>query len=168
MANLLTILRMVLAPAVMLALLRRGPHSRLAAALFLAGGLTDGLDGAFARASRTTSPLGRDLDPLADKHLVDGALVALATRGRVSWLLAGLLLLRDCAITLLRQRDSAALTPTRAARLKTALLYAGVFGLIAGPERPRLHSIAHALITAAVGLCLLSAGEYLWRLRGAS
>ncbi len=158
---------MVLAPAVMLALLRRGPHSRLAAALFLAGGLTDGLDGAFARASRTTSPLGRDLDPLADKLLVDGALVALATRGRVSWLLASPLLLRDCAITLLRQRDSAALTPSRTARLKTGLLYAGVFGLIASPEGSRLQGIAHAVTTTAVGLCLLSAGDYLWRLRRA-
>ncbi len=159
---------MVLAPAVMLALLRRGPNSRLAAALFCAGGLTDGLDGAFARASHTTSTLGRDLDPLADKLLVDGALVILARRGRAPWLLVGSLLLRDCVITLLRQRDSAALTPSRAARLKTALLYAGVFGLIAGPERSRLHRIAHALTTAAVGLCLLSAAEYLGRLRDAS
>ena len=47
----------------------------LAAALFLAAGLTDWLDGYLARRLGQTSPFGAFLDPVADKLIVAVALV---------------------------------------------------------------------------------------------
>lgn len=51
----------------------------LAAALFIIAGLTDILDGALARAWGVETTLGRIMDPFADKLLVIGALVFLAS-----------------------------------------------------------------------------------------
>ena len=53
----------------------------LAAALFLAAGLTDWLDGYLARRLGQTSPFGAFLDPVADKLIVAVALVNKMARG---------------------------------------------------------------------------------------
>jgi len=92
-ANLLTLLRLILVPFVILAILT-GRHT-LALALFAAAAFTDVLDGAVARRFRLATPLGAWLDPIADKCLLSGVFLALAGAGAVPWWLVFLVFGRD-------------------------------------------------------------------------
>ncbi|MGD9561769.1 MAG: CDP-alcohol phosphatidyltransferase family protein [Pyrinomonadaceae bacterium] len=73
--NLLTFLRMALIP-VFASLLYYG-YSGLALTMFLAAGVSDGLDGFIARRFKQESDLGTVLDPIADKLLMTSAFVLL-------------------------------------------------------------------------------------------
>ena len=77
-ANQLTVLRMILALAMFLALMQTNHASHVAAlALYLAAVLTDWVDGYVARRMKTISAFGKIADPIADKILVLGAFIAL-------------------------------------------------------------------------------------------
>jgi cardiolipin synthase (CMP-forming) len=78
-ANLLTLLRLVLVPFVIVAILDER-HVR-ALVLFACAASSDALDGAAARASGLTTRLGAYLDPVADKCLLSGVFLALAAAG---------------------------------------------------------------------------------------
>jgi cardiolipin synthase (CMP-forming) len=95
-ANLLTLLRLVLVPFVIFAILD-GRHT-LALALFAGAALTDLLDGAVARRFRLATPAGAWLDPVADKCLLSGAFLALAGAGMMPWWLVGIVFGRDLYI----------------------------------------------------------------------
>lgn len=78
LANRLTVVRVFLAIAVFMALRRPDPFFHLSAFfLFLAAILTDWIDGYVARKTHSISPFGKVLDPIADKILVLGTLLAL-------------------------------------------------------------------------------------------
>lgn len=66
--NLLTLLRICLAPFLVTAILES--RFTLSFALFVAAGLTDALDGALARLLKQRTVLGQYLDPVADKLLL--------------------------------------------------------------------------------------------------
>jgi len=95
-ANLLTILRLVLVPFVVSAILD-GRHF-LALALFAGAAVTDLLDGAVARRFRLATPVGAWLDPVVDKCLLSGVFLALACAGTVPWWLVFLIFGRDLYI----------------------------------------------------------------------
>ena len=95
-ANLLTLLRLVLVPFVILAILD-GRHT-LALALFAGAAFTDILDGAVARRFHLATQAGAWLDPVADKCLLSGAFLALAGAGAVPWWLVFIIFGRDLYI----------------------------------------------------------------------
>ena len=66
--NLLTLLRICLAPFLVAAVLEG--HFALSFGLFLVAGLTDALDGTLARLLKQRTMLGQYLDPVADKLLL--------------------------------------------------------------------------------------------------
>ncbi|MGO9775753.1 MAG: CDP-alcohol phosphatidyltransferase family protein [Terracidiphilus sp.] len=66
--NLLTLMRICLAPFLVAAILER--HFALSFGLFVGAGLTDALDGLLARYLKQRSMLGEYLDPVADKLLL--------------------------------------------------------------------------------------------------
>jgi cardiolipin synthase len=80
LANLLTVLRLMLIPAFVALVLYNDLSAALA--VFLAAGITDVLDGFVARRLRQSTPLGTILDPMADKLLVMTAFLLLALPGR--------------------------------------------------------------------------------------
>jgi cardiolipin synthase len=83
--NFFTVLRLVLVPAVIRAILL-GQHA-LALVLFACAAATDVLDGAAARRFHLTSQFGAYLDPIADKALLSGVFLALAISGNIpQWL----------------------------------------------------------------------------------
>jgi CDP-diacylglycerol--glycerol-3-phosphate 3-phosphatidyltransferase len=63
---------------------------------------TDGVDGALARRRNQVTDLGKLLDPIADKVLIGGALVALSLLGQVEWWVTIVILFREIAITVYR------------------------------------------------------------------
>ena len=78
--NYVTLLRIVLVgPFIWCLLHQHAPAWRLAGGvLFAVTALTDTLDGVLARVLKSQTPLGRFLDPLADKLLITSAMILLA------------------------------------------------------------------------------------------
>lgn len=112
----------------------------VALVLFALAAASDALDGAIARRSRDAGPRGALLDPLADKILVVGTLVALTAVG-TGWpvtVATALTALREGIVALLRVRAfglGIALSADRLAKLKTVAQMTGVALIIVG-ERP--------------------------------
>lgn len=96
--NLVTVIRIILIP-VFVILLVYGSFVWALAAFFLAG-VTDALDGYLARRLGEQTALGRFLDPLADKLLLNSAFVTLAALGTLPVWLVIIVLSRDLAITI--------------------------------------------------------------------
>jgi CDP-diacylglycerol--glycerol-3-phosphate 3-phosphatidyltransferase len=70
--------------------------------VFVIGISTDGIDGAIARRRGLITNLGKILDPIADKALIGGALVALSILGEVAWWATIAILVREVGITAYR------------------------------------------------------------------
>lgn len=98
----------------------------LAAALFAACMFTDWLDGFLARRWEVTSAFGRMLDPIADKLLVAGCLIAIAIISLGNPLVLGPALViigRDIFVSGIREHaanSNVILSPTKLAKWKTA------------------------------------------------
>lgn len=96
--NLLTLLRMCLAPFLVAAILEE--HYALSFGLFLAAGLTDALDGTLARLLKQRSTFGAYLDPVADKLLLSTLFLVLLHEGLMPVTVTVLVFGRDVGILL--------------------------------------------------------------------
>jgi CDP-diacylglycerol---glycerol-3-phosphate 3-phosphatidyltransferase len=137
----------------------------VALAVFVVAALSDALDGWLARRSGVTAR-GAFLDPLADKILVVGALLALAlaARGWPVTVVTILVALREGAVTLLRARAlgrGIALPADRVAKAKTVLEMVGV-ALIIVDGRPWA-VLGAGIVGLAFVLSLLNVPRYLSR-----
>ena len=84
--NLLTIGRLILIPVfVVLVLVSDGGHSWPAAIVFGVAGVTDQIDGWLARRWHVESEFGKIADPLADRLMIDAAVILLWHAGRLPW-----------------------------------------------------------------------------------
>lgn len=171
--TLLTLLRLCIAPIVMplmLGLLLPSESWCInggLAALFILFAATDFLDGYLARRWNVVTPLGRVLDPLADKCFLTMTLIALVQAGRLYYVWAMLLIgreffimgLRECAIVM-----GFSVPVCWHGKLKTALQMFVCGLLIAVPphlfERPFLHSVQTFCIALMLCGTILSAVAY--------
>lgn len=94
--NLITLGRLAAVPITIWLILQH--RLDMAFLLFLAAGISDGLDGWLARATNTRSAIGALLDPVADKALLVSVYVALAFIGVLPDWLAILVVFRDVVI----------------------------------------------------------------------
>lgn len=105
----LTLIRLILSPLVLpLLLVYFLPFNivwinALLAVLFILFGITDFFDGYLARKRKQVTPLGRVLDPLADKFLVYSTLIALLTVNKIYFYWVVLLIGRELFVVGLRQ-----------------------------------------------------------------
>jgi CDP-diacylglycerol--glycerol-3-phosphate 3-phosphatidyltransferase len=84
--NALTIVRLALIPLfVALVLASDGGYSWSAATVFLVAGITDQVDGFLARRWHVESGFGKIADPLADRLMIDAAVLLLWHAGRLPW-----------------------------------------------------------------------------------
>jgi CDP-diacylglycerol--glycerol-3-phosphate 3-phosphatidyltransferase len=84
--NALTVARLILVPIyVVLILTSDGGHSWPAAIVFGVAAVTDQVDGWLARRWRVESDFGKVADPLADRLMIDAAVVLLWHAGRLPW-----------------------------------------------------------------------------------
>ena len=94
--NALTVLRLALIPVfVVLVLAADGERSIVAALVFAFAGITDQVDGWLARRWGVESPFGKFADPLADRLMIDAAVVLLWLEGRLPWPALAVILARD-------------------------------------------------------------------------
>lgn len=102
-ANIITIVRILLIPAFMLAELSGSVTGRLIAlGIFILASITDGVDGYIARKYNQVTTLGKFLDPLADKLLVTSAMLIFVQNGVISAVAATIIIAREFAVTSLR------------------------------------------------------------------
>lgn len=106
----------------------------LSVLIFIIIMISDGVDGAIARKRGLITNLGKLLDPIADKALLGGALVALAILGEFSWWVTIVILVRELGITAYRfvvvQREVVA--ASSGGKLKT-ILQSVLIGSLASP-----------------------------------
>lgn len=96
--NLLTLLRICLAPFLVAAILER--HYAVGFCLFVVAGLTDALDGLLARALEQRSMIGHYLDPVADKLLLSTLFLVLWHQNLMPTTVTVLVFGRDVGILL--------------------------------------------------------------------
>jgi CDP-diacylglycerol--glycerol-3-phosphate 3-phosphatidyltransferase len=134
--NLLTFLRILMIPAVLILLERASPKACfLAAVVYSLAAITDFLDGYLARRQGLVSVLGKFLDPLADKLIVAAVLVWLVALGRIQAWVVVVLLSREITITALRSVASSEgliIAAGGGGKRKTALQMVGLICLIIG------------------------------------
>src|SRR5436305_11905087 len=83
----LTLVRLLLIPVfVALVLASDGGHSWAAAIVFGVAGVSDQVDGWLARRWHVESGFGKIADPLADRLMIDAAVIMLIHAGRLPWL----------------------------------------------------------------------------------
>ncbi|MGZ8702788.1 MAG: CDP-diacylglycerol--glycerol-3-phosphate 3-phosphatidyltransferase [Gaiellaceae bacterium] len=94
--NALTLLRLALVPVFIAVFASAGDGSSWAAGwIFLVAGVTDQVDGWLARRWRVESQFGKLLDPLADRLMIDAAVILLWLDDKMPWYGALIIVLRD-------------------------------------------------------------------------
>jgi cardiolipin synthase len=91
-------LRVVLLPAILWSILNE--HFNWALWMMVAAGVSDGIDGYLARLWNQRTTFGMYLDPIADKLLLSSSFLVLSMVEEVPWLVTGMVLFRDVAITI--------------------------------------------------------------------
>jgi CDP-diacylglycerol--glycerol-3-phosphate 3-phosphatidyltransferase len=164
--NILTVLRILMIPVIVVALLEETSEGDvIAAALFALAALTDGLDGYIARRQRQETAFGKLMDPLADKLLVTAALISLVSLDRVAAWVAMVIIAREFAVTGLRSvaaERGVVISASWLGKAKTGLQVAAIIGLIAFEPTPVGVDI---LVYAAVAMTVISGADYFLGLR---
>jgi CDP-diacylglycerol--glycerol-3-phosphate 3-phosphatidyltransferase len=180
LANLITIVRILLAPLFFWLLLaddgRGGTLRWIATALFVLAIATDGVDGHLARRRNLVTNVGILLDPIADKVLIGGALVALSVLAELPWWVSVLILVREVGITVFRfiaLRDRV-IPASRGGKLKTIIQSVAISVLLAplpaladavglDAAVPWIVGFGVALMSLAVVLTVVTGADYLWQ-----
>lgn len=165
--NLITGLRILLVAPFLWALLTE--HYGIALLLFVIAGVSDALDGFLAKYFGWTSELGGLLDPIADKLLLMGAILALGWLNELPGWLVALVILRDLVIVggalsyylLIERFEAAPLIISKLNTLVQLMLVCAVivhYGMIPLPEMLLTGLIALTGLTT-----LWSGAAYIWQ-----
>jgi CDP-diacylglycerol--glycerol-3-phosphate 3-phosphatidyltransferase len=164
--NILTVLRIMLVPALVVALLGN-THAGdvLAAIVFALASLTDFVDGYLARTRAEITTFGKLMDPLADKLLIVAALISLVSLHRLAAWIAMVIIARELAVTVLRLGATQAgvvIAASSFGKAKTCLQIAAILAVIAVPGQPLWVT---ALLYVTVLVTVLSGLDYCFGLR---
>lgn len=160
-ANAITFARLLLTPVWLAVVVAQGP-SWPSFTLGFVLAATDGVDGYIARRQGTTRS-GAFLDPLADKFLVVGGLIALAVQGAFWWLPVSVIGVREIGISLYRSwmgKRGVSVPARYWAKVKTVVQEVAI-GLALLPLTEGLPWIAKAVLWAGVALALVTGAQYL-------
>ena len=164
--NHLTLLRMLLVPVLVAALLAGfDDGDYFAAGVFAFASLTVALDGWIARRNDEVTTFGKLMDPLADKLLVTAALVSLVSLDRLEAWVAMVIIAREFAVTGLRQlamEQGHVVAASVWGKVKTALQIAMVLVLIILDDRT---AAVDVLVYVTVAVTVLSGADYFFGLR---
>jgi CDP-diacylglycerol--glycerol-3-phosphate 3-phosphatidyltransferase len=166
--NFLTVVRMLLVPVLIVALLEKtGDGDLLAAIVFAVASATDAVDGYLARSRGSVTTFGKLMDPIADKLLIVAALVALVSLGRLEAWVAMVIIAREFAVTVLRvavgTQQGVVISASALGKVKTAIQVAMVLALITVQgTRPLWVTL---LVYATVVVTILSGADYFFGVR---
>jgi CDP-diacylglycerol--glycerol-3-phosphate 3-phosphatidyltransferase len=164
--NALTVVRIMLVPVLVVALLGNTPGGDvLAAVVFALASLTDFVDGYLARARDSITTFGKLMDPLADKLLIIAALISLVSLHRLAAWVAMVIITRELAVTVLRLGATQAgvvMAASLLGKLKTCLQIAAILAVIAVHGEP---AWVQALLYVTVLVTVVSGLDYFFGLR---
>ena len=164
--NVLTVLRIMLVPVLVVALVGNTPSGDvLAAVVFALASLTDFVDGYLARARDSITTFGKLMDPLADKLLIVAALISLVSLHRLAAWVAMVIITRELAVTVLRLgalQAGVVMAASWFGKAKTCLQIAAILAVIAVHGHPVWVS---ALLYLAVAVTVLSGLDYFFGMR---
>ena len=166
--NLITSVRILMVPVVLWLMLEGWDSiiDRLfALVLLILAASTDGIDGAIARKRNLITNLGKILDPIADKALLSGALIALSIQDAVPWWATITILVREFGITVFRLivARKRVIAASGGGKLKTVIQIIGVCMALAPFEflGPWWLVLTQIVIYAAVILTVYTGIQYL-------
>ena len=169
--NILTLSRILAIPFIMACFYVDGFWAHLSATtLFIVACITDFFDGYFARQMKQSSPLGRFLDPIADKLLVSITLLMLSGDQTISGfnlIGAAIILAREIAVSGLRQflgEMRVDVPVTKYAKWKTDIQMSAISCLLCSAMFPniiQLKQIGIFLLWFAVIMTVLTGARYL-------
>ena len=164
--NTLTVLRILLVPVVVVALLDETPNGdAIAAGVFALAAFTDSLDGYIARQRNAVTTFGKLMDPIADKLLIAAALIALVSLDRLAAWIAMVIIAREFAVTGLRlvaAERGVVIQASWLGKVKTILQVAAIICLIAFNPAPLGVDL---LVYAAVAATVISGVDYFFGFR---
>lgn len=162
--NTLTSIRILLSPAILAAFFstseKRGLYFLW---LVLAAGITDCLDGFFARKLNQVTKLGKILDPIADKLMMATLLFCLACSGCISWALLIIIVVKElymavgAGICLKRNLTVAA---DLYGKIATVLFYPAVLLTWPWHHNVTVAHIGSVLICIAVIMSVIASAHY--------
>lgn len=133
--------------------------------LFLVASVTDFVDGHIARKYNMVTDLGKVMDAIADKILVNGVLIILASQGFISVIVPVIIISRDTIVDCIKMvagNKKGAVGASKAGKLKTILMMSGVTLMLFYNLPFELISlrVADVLILLATVLSVISGIEY--------
>lgn len=166
--NKLTILRVILIPFFVAALLWDGGQNQtlryVSAAIFIVASLTDMLDGKIARKYNLVTNFGKFMDPLADKLLVCSALICLIELGQLpSWMVI-MIISREFIISgfrLVASDNGVVIAASYWGKFKTTFQMIAVVLLIL--QIPPLHMVTQICVWIALILTVVSLIDYIMK-----
>ena len=166
--NWLTVLRIALIPTGVWALFHSpsAMWQSIAWLIYFILGMTDILDGHWARKSGRITPLGAFLDPVADKALIGSAMISLAILNRFPWWIVVVILVREIGITIFRLLviKDGVIPASKGGKIKTLMQNFGVsFYMLPIPDA--LHILRDLFMGVAVLLTIWTGIDYIikWR-----
>jgi CDP-diacylglycerol---glycerol-3-phosphate 3-phosphatidyltransferase len=165
-ANVLTVVRILLVPVFVVCLFAGGTVWRLVAlAAFCVASLTDLLDGRLARSRGLVTDFGKIADPIADKALTGAALISLSVLGELSWWVTAVILIREFGVTALRfaviRRGVIAASP--GGKLKTLLQVIAICLYVLPASLSPPDVVKQVVMAAAVVVTLVTGADYVVR-----
>jgi len=162
--NLLSMVRLAGVPVFLWLVL--GPEADAwALVLLMVSGVTDYLDGYLARRWHVESAFGKVADPLADRLMIDAAVVLLWIDGRLPWVALAVILARDAGLAfgypLVRGRGYD-FEVNALGKVATWLLYAALVGVVASDEGTTWPLV---LFWTGLALAVVAAAQYLLKAR---
>jgi CDP-diacylglycerol--glycerol-3-phosphate 3-phosphatidyltransferase len=155
--NAITLLRTGVIPVLFFLLLLPGPDgSLLIACIFVAASLTDLLDGYIARRYQIVTTMGKFLDPIADKLVVNTAMILLIPLGRIPAWIVAVMIIRDFTVDGIRaiaSSEGVIIQSSRLAKQKTLCQVVAVTALMI--HYPFLGADAHLVGMAFLYLALV-------------
>ena len=164
--NFLTVLRILLVPVLVVALVGNvGDGDVFAAIVFAVASVTDFVDGYLARSRNSVTTFGKLMDPLADKLLIVAALISLVSLHRLAAWVAMVIIARELAVTVLRMGATQAgvvMPASNFGKAKTCVQIAAVLSVITVHGHP---AWLDALVYAAVAITVASGLDYFFGFR---
>jgi CDP-diacylglycerol--glycerol-3-phosphate 3-phosphatidyltransferase len=165
-ANVLTVVRILLVPVFVLCLVNGGTVWRyVSLAAFLGASVTDYLDGQLARKRGLVTDFGKIADPIADKALTGAALITLTVLGELSGWVTGLILVREIGITAMRFAviRRGVIAASKGGKLKTLLQMVAISLYLLPPSAGLPPLVKEILMGAALAVTLVTGVDYVLR-----
>jgi CDP-diacylglycerol--glycerol-3-phosphate 3-phosphatidyltransferase len=163
--NFLTVLRIALIPTGVWAIFHSPSDlwQFIAWSIFFILGMTDILDGHWARKSNRTTALGAFLDPVADKALIGAAMISLVILDRFSLAVTIIILTREIGITIFRLAviKHGVIPASKSGKIKALLQNFGV-GFYIMPLPELVYPLRDGLMAVAVLLTIWSGFQYIY------